>query len=59
MILSNKREQTANKHINTQKCQKHAEWKKFNTKTCKLYTFSKFKNRKNYSTMEDSRSVAV
>ena len=61
MILSSKWEQTADKHINTQKCQKHAEWKKFYTKTYKLYiyTFSKFKNGKNYSTVEESRSLTV
>lgn len=41
------REQTADKHINTQKCQKHAEWK-FYTETYELYiyTFSKFKEWK-------------
>lgn len=40
VVLSNKREQTADKHISTQKCQKHAEWKKLYTKTYKLYVYT-------------------
>ena len=46
MVLSNKREQTADKHINTQKCQKHAEWKKLYTKTYKLYVYTLINSRR-------------